>query len=112
MGIRTDRLKQLREARGWTQEELGDKCGVNKVQIHRYETGITEPSVEKLKQFSELFNVTTDYLIGTVDSPAPYAMPHGSGLSDDERLMLETFRRDGWIGVLRIVTERLSKQSV
>jgi hypothetical protein len=39
-------------------------------------------------------------------------MPQDSGLSDEERLMLETFRRDGWIGVLRIVTERLSKQRV
>jgi transcriptional regulator with XRE-family HTH domain len=112
MGIRTDRLRKLRESKGWTQQELSIKCGVAKLQIHRYETGITEPTADKLLKFSEIFNVTTDYLIGAIDSPAPYALPQDAGLSDDERLMLETFRRDSWVGVLRIVAERLSKQEI
>jgi transcriptional regulator with XRE-family HTH domain len=71
MGIRADRIKQLRESRGWTLQELGNKCGVSKGQAQRYEVGDSEPPADKLRLLAEIFNVTTDYLIGLVDNPTP-----------------------------------------
>jgi transcriptional regulator with XRE-family HTH domain len=109
MGIRTDRLKQLREGIGWTQQELAQKCGITKVQVHRYENGSSVPPADKLKLLAELFNVTSDYLLGLIDNSAPYAIPGKSALSIEEIKILETFRREGWPGVIRLGGERLTK---
>ncbi len=109
MSIRTDRLKQLRENHGWTQQDLAVKCGVTKVQVHRYETGSSIPPSDKLKLLAELFSVTSDYLLGLIDSAAPYALPEGKSLTDEERGILEIYRREGWPGVVRYGAERLIK---
>jgi len=39
-------LKAAREKRGWTLEQLADKCGVNKSTISRIERGDTSPMHE------------------------------------------------------------------
>ena len=109
MSIRTDRLKQLREHQGWTQQDLAIKCGITKVQIHRYETGGSDPPADKIKLLVKLFGVTADYLLGLIDSAAPYALPQDGNLTQEERDILEIFRRESWSGVIRLGAERLSK---
>jgi len=109
MSIRTDRLKQLREHQGWTQQDLAVKCGITKVQIHRYETGGSEPPADKIKLLVRLFGVTSDYLLGLIDSSAPYGLPKDGNLSVEEQVILETFRGSGWLGVIKLAGEHLSK---
>ncbi len=107
MGIRTDRLKYLRESRHWTQQDLAEKCGIGSLQIHRYETGISDPPLDKLKSLAGLFGVTSDYLLGLVDSAAPYGLPQDQALTGEELVILETFRRDGWLGVARLSVDKI-----
>lgn len=58
------RLKMLRENMGLTQENLGKKLHVSKVSICKYETGISEPSLDILVKIADIFDVSTDYLLG------------------------------------------------
>ncbi|MXQ49638.1 helix-turn-helix domain-containing protein [Streptococcus pneumoniae] len=58
------RLKELRKKHGLTQQELADKVGTNRVNITKWETGRTEPSLENVVRLAKLFGVTTDYLLG------------------------------------------------
>lgn len=58
------RVKELREARDWNQEELAEKCSVKQACVSKWEKGITLPTVGVLVQLSEIFEVSTDYLLG------------------------------------------------
>ena len=58
-----EKLIELRKSKGWSQEELGDKLGVTRQTISKWELGSTTPEMEKIAALSELFNITTDELI-------------------------------------------------
>lgn len=58
-----EKLIQLRKARGLSQEDLAEKLGVSRQAISRWEQGSTTPDMMNLKQLSELYGVSADYLI-------------------------------------------------
>lgn len=59
-----DRLKELREDRGLTQDEMADILKVSRSQMSNYETGKYEPSIDTLIFLADFFNVSLDYLLG------------------------------------------------
>lgn len=65
------RFKQLREMRGWTQEDAAEKLGVSRPTIAGYESEEKNriPREETLHKIADLFGVTTDYLLGRTDDP-------------------------------------------
>lgn len=62
------RLRELREARGLSQEEVAKAIGVGRVTYLKYENGENRP-VRKLKELSSFFKVSIDYLLGN-DTPS------------------------------------------
>lgn len=62
-----ERLRQLRQARGMTQQELAQKLNLTKASVSAYETSGKYPSVEVLRELAVLFNVSADYLLGLTD---------------------------------------------
>ncbi|MFZ4897298.1 helix-turn-helix domain-containing protein [Enterococcus durans] len=66
-----ERLKQLRNSRGWTQSQFGEKINVTKASISGYENGTRSPDKETLVKIAEIFNVSVDYLLGRTDNPNP-----------------------------------------
>lgn len=63
-----DRLKQLRKDFGLTQLDLSKKIGIVRSAISNYETNRTMPDPTTLNQLAQLFDVSTDYLLGRVDT--------------------------------------------
>ncbi|MBO5534348.1 MAG: helix-turn-helix transcriptional regulator [Clostridia bacterium] len=61
------RLKELRTEAGLKQEELGEKIGVQRMTIYRWENGSNPPSDENLLLLAQLFNTSTLYLRGDID---------------------------------------------
>ena len=62
------RIKELRLEHQWTQEYVCEKLNISPGALSRYETGMYEPkSLELIKDFANLFNVSTDYLLGKSD---------------------------------------------
>lgn len=59
-----DRLKNLRKGRNWTQSDLGKKLNVTKASISGYENDTRSPDKETLVKIANIFNVSTDYLLG------------------------------------------------
>ena len=49
-----DILAVLRTQRGWTQEDLAQRCSVTRQAVSRWETGETLPNIETLKRLSDL----------------------------------------------------------
>lgn len=66
------RLKQLREEKEWTQEYLGKLLGFSDATINRYEKGLRSPEPETLSKLADIFNTTTDYLLGRTDDRYGY----------------------------------------
>ena len=64
------RLKAARELRGWNQAELAAKAGMPPSSIAHFEAGSRKPSFDTLRRLATALAVTTDYLLGRVDSPA------------------------------------------
>ena len=58
-----DKLIKLRKSKGISQEELAEMLDVSRQAISRWELGSTLPDIPNLLKISELFNVSTDYLI-------------------------------------------------
>lgn len=105
--LRTDRLKALRQARGWSQRELSRRCNLAENMISKYENGLVDPATTSLKTIADALDVSTDYLVGITDNPdRKYS---GDVMKRDERQLLETYRREGWPGVIHLGAERLSK---
>lgn len=58
-----NRIKQLREKNGITQEKLGQLIGVQSSAISKYEKGIVPLTDDTIRELCKIFNVTSDYLI-------------------------------------------------
>lgn len=58
-----DKIFQLRKNKGWSQEELAEKCGVSRQSVSKWEGGASIPDLGKILLLSQLFGVTTDYLL-------------------------------------------------
>ena len=57
-------IKQLREEKGSTQENFAKELGITTRQLQRYESGDQLPSLVKLVEIADQFNVSTDFLLG------------------------------------------------
>ena len=66
-----NRIRELRTARGWRQQDLADKMNVKKNTISRYETGSLGLDASTICTLCDLFGCTSDYLLGRSFSPAP-----------------------------------------
>lgn len=67
----SERLKELRAKKGYSQAELADKLHVSKSTISMIEAGSRKPSYELMEQLADFFNVSLDYLRGE-DDKSPY----------------------------------------
>ena len=58
-----DRIQQLRREHGLSQEQLAEKLNVSRQAVSKWESAQAQPELDKIIALSELFCVTTDYLL-------------------------------------------------
>ena len=107
MVFRGDRLRQVRDARGLTQNQLADLCDIGHVLIYRYENSVTEPSFRILTMLATKLEVRMDYLAGLTDDPQGHFGDRP--LADEELAILTAYQTEGWSGILRLGAERIAK---
>ena len=61
--ILADKIIRLRKKLGWSQEELAEKMNVSRQAVSKWEGAQRVPDLGKVLQLSQLFGVTTDYLL-------------------------------------------------
>ena len=72
MATIANRIKELREKRGMTQDNLAEFLGMNRVNISNYERGvITNIPGDVLSKLADLFNTSVDYILGRTNDPIP-----------------------------------------
>lgn len=68
-------IKALRQARGWTQDELAEKAGyTNRSSIAKIENGGVDLSRTKIYTFARIFGVSPVVLMGEEDEEAEIEM--------------------------------------
>ncbi|ALX49707.1 helix-turn-helix domain-containing protein [Lentibacillus amyloliquefaciens] len=67
--ILSKRLKMLRNEKGYMQKFVADKIGVRSNTLSGYENGTRSPDPDTINKLAELYNVTTDYLLGRTENP-------------------------------------------
>ncbi|BEP28216.1 helix-turn-helix domain-containing protein [Helicovermis profundi] len=61
--ILADKIVNLRKKSGWSQEELAFKMNVSRQSISKWESARSIPDLNKILLLSNIFGVTTDYLV-------------------------------------------------
>lgn len=60
-GLKTEKIKVLREKKGWSRAELAKKLEVDRTYIYKIENGQSKPSVKLLTKIADLFGVSLKY---------------------------------------------------
>lgn len=81
----SERLRQLRKAKGLTQAQVAEILGGTKMMISSYEQGTRFPSYPTLVKISKLYGVSTDYLLGATTQK----MLNVEGLSDEQLMLVK-----------------------
>ena len=58
-----EKIFSMRTERGFSQETLGEKLGVSRQSVSKWETDQSVPELDKIVAISEVFGVSTDYLL-------------------------------------------------
>lgn len=61
--ILADKIIELRKKNGWSQEDLAEKMEVSRQSISKWEGAQSIPDMNKILKLSEVFSVSTDYLL-------------------------------------------------
>lgn len=77
-------LAALRKERGLTQQMLADKVGVHVVQLRRYESGSSQPTLGVIRRLAIVLGVSADLLLFGKDERGP---------DDELRLQFEAVSR-------------------
>lgn len=72
MSTFAERLKELRNNKALTQDELAKAIKISKSSINMYERGEREPKFETLEAIADFFNVDMDYLLGRSNKTIRY----------------------------------------
>ncbi len=59
----SERIQSLRKSKGLSQEDLADRIGVSRQAVSKWESEQSMPELDKVVALSEIFDVSTDYLL-------------------------------------------------
>lgn len=60
----SDKLKQLRESKGWSKTNVAKHLGIGLSTYANWEYGISEPDIQTINQIATLYDVSNGYLMG------------------------------------------------
>lgn len=66
-----ERIKSLREDNDITQEELCKKLNISQQSLSKYENNQRKLPIDILKKYAQIFNVSSDYILGLTDNSEP-----------------------------------------
>ena len=89
-----DRIQSLRKSKGMSQEELADAVGVSRQAVSKWESEQATPDLDKVVIMSDVFEVTTDYLLKGIEPVK----------TDDHKTMADVLDQ-------KVLTEQNSKRA-
>lgn len=69
--ILAEKIMNLRKQNGWSQEELASRLDISRQSVSKWESGASVPELDKIVRLSEIFGVSTDYLLRESEETIP-----------------------------------------
>ncbi len=83
--ILAEKIMELRKKNGWSQEELAFQMDVSRQSVSKWESGASIPDLERILKLSQLFGVSTDYLLKEELEDLPASSPEISDSDNGRR---------------------------
>lgn len=106
----SERLKEIREENGYTQQELAETLHLTPSSVSHYENGTRQPNVEILIEMANYLDISIDYLLGFSIANIPpsqmkksYYKSLENGKLIERLLRLDTNHRQILISVLKCI---------
>ncbi|WP_393965228.1 helix-turn-helix domain-containing protein [Exiguobacterium sp. S22-S28] len=103
--FQNERLRKWRLKKGMQQDELAMRVKTNTSTLSRIENGKKQPDPEMIILIAELFNVSTDYLLGLTDDPSASPGDRTNAMSEKQKRISDVFSQEVLDG---LSPERLS----
>lgn len=100
--LQGNRLRQLRESKGYSRAKLAEIVGVGTSQIERHESGENDATGEVIARYAKCFGVNTDFLLGLTDNPA---MNISQSLNVHEAAAVSAWRRGDRFEAIKVIVE-------
>ena len=81
-----EKIKEIREYRNLTQDQLAELASLNRVTVAKYESGKVEPGAHALSRIADALEISTDVLLGRSADPVEYVQ---APLSEEARIISE-----------------------
>lgn len=89
-----EKIQNLRQKRGWSQEDLASRAGIGRSALGNYEAGIRGIGLDVLEQIADAFGISLGELVNSGESSD--AQQAREELADDpDRKALLDFARNG-----------------
>ena len=86
-------LTFYRKQKGYTQQQIADILGINRTTYTKYETSVTEPSIEMLQHLAKLLDVDFNALLGMTMRKKEVHDDKTEMISDEELALIQAYRR-------------------
>lgn len=96
-----DNLRELRKDQFLTQKAVSDKLGIPEPTYGAYEQGRTEPPIEIIKKLADIFEVSTDYLLGRASALDIVSIQ--TDLTEQQKELLQQFDKLNTVGKARLM---------
>lgn len=84
-----NRIRQLREEREWTQDDLGSLLNVKRPAISKYENESVPLTADTLKLLSGIFDVSVDYILGITNERGGKQKTSNINIPQSKRSLIE-----------------------
>jgi transcriptional regulator with XRE-family HTH domain len=89
------KLRELRDAKGWSQKELADRSGTNQQNIARWETGERMPGFDSVQSLCTALGVRCTVFDGCTHEPVDDKRGRGRPPKDDGVKAAKVKRKKG-----------------
>ncbi len=89
-----ERIKELREQKKWSQEELATKLGITQDSISLWEKNKRTPNTQYIIALCNIFEVSCDYILGyeNEENVKKYSYPQSTILTNEELQLIKAYR--------------------
>lgn len=96
MSAFSDRLREQRKAKEYTQERFSDTIGISRDTLSKWENGSRSPTIEQLLNLCEILECDPDYLLGRIEHTRNNMQiaSEVTGLSEDAIKTIRSIRGD------------------
>ncbi len=90
-----ERITQLRKEKGLNRKQFADYLGIPSTTLRNYEINAREPGHVFLKQVSQIFHVSIDYLLGMSETKQPvlFCNSEKNSLNEEEQQLIDNYRQ-------------------